>query len=175
MLYCAICQDRVRLSDQRHFGPDDGYVKCPRCQKVIFVFDDEGDIRRNFEPIIEGDTVEAVVHSFAKMGPYRLARIPAEKEIAWSLYVSRQGAVFAYKSTRKRWIALEPGTYFTDGSRPLVSLARNSSWPGSSHGKFKVYQLLVWAGWVPRGRRGTAVLEHLDDDVANNDVKNLAP
>jgi len=140
----------------------------------MFVFDDESDFQCSFEPIIEGETVEAVVQSFGKMGPFRRARIPTKRAIVWSIYVSRDCDVVAYKSTRKRWIKLKPGVYVENGSRPSYNLARDPLWSGGHHAKFYAYELLDFAGWVQQGRkRKSAVVMHSDENVANNDCTNL--
>ena len=174
-MLCPICS-HDQLHKQPTFGTEDCYIECPQCHSVMLVLGDpyedpNNEIRRCLTPIVKDETVVAIVDFRGRVGPYRLARIPAKERVAWSVFVSKSGDVYAYKSPAKRWIKLKPGIYPENGSRPRYNLARDS---GDPYYQPYDYWLLGFAKWFPPGTRAQVIIRHLDDNVANRDPTNYA-
>lgn len=168
------CLHHFEYEDADTFGRDSYFIRCPLCDGVLFVYDEEEDMRRTFEPTVNGENVVALVRYRSRTVVYRRVDL-SEKHIAWDVFISQANEVFAYKSPAERWAPIQPHMYESKDNRPQVNLARDNAWTGG--GRYShpyVYQLARLSGWI-EGKRNAPLIRHQDEDITNSSHSNLCP
>ena len=175
-MLCPKCSETFDPYIQEFFGSDKAYFRCPSpdCAIIMLSFEDHSDIERYLVPTIESKTVDAIVHLNEIDGPFLLAKLPKDWEIAWSVYVSRDGEVFRFKSLRKRWKKVRGAHDPSRDQRPTVNLARHRDRIARGRHRITyVYWIQYYAGWMPLDNDLPALIRHRDDNPKHMDASNL--
>ena len=119
---CLFCEGQCEILKEccgDEIAENFAYV-CSECGKIIFNADTDGwPLEKMFVPVLRGQLVEVVVCE----QEYRLAHFEDGIDLAWSVFVSRQADIFAFKDDCERWVRLYDPRGKKQGRRARINLS----------------------------------------------------
>lgn len=162
---CPVCDNEFdEYGEHPHAGRC--IYHCPHCGADHFIYSDSWELENLFEPSVEGRTVQTIVRWNDAIPTYRLAELSDQDELAWFVYVARQGMLMAWTSAG--WEHPTPEAH--SGPRgKSTSIPRKNARPK----KIALSRLMGFA-WHGLSKRPHALAGHLNDDRTSESADSIA-
>jgi len=170
---CPICSCEFSEHDEQ---PDAEHCifRCPDCSAHFFVGDD-WDLIHNFEPMVQGNPIRALLRRESPNQWFRLADFGRGSDVAWIVYVARNGDLMIYKGLvdyeyqKSEWESrpAERLSGFTD--RRTSSLRQHKG----SYLKLSSARVIAYA-WHDLSENENAIVEHRNDERSRETANDIS-